>query len=241
MRKHGVRCLLMGGQACVFYGAAEFSRDIDFALWADPENLDRLHRALKELQADVIAVPPNDITYLQRGHAIHFRCRAEGTENFRIDVMSRMRGVDDFDIIWQRRTTIEVDGLEVDLLSLPDLIAAKKTQRAKDWPMIQRLVEANWYQNRHHSTPLRIAFWLRECRTPVILMQLVQTYREEAIQIAIERPLLAAAIEQNDEQLDHMLEEERQAEISKDQAYWQPLRKELEALRRRSSTNDPTS
>ena len=26
MRAHRVRALLMGGQACVFYGAAEFSR-----------------------------------------------------------------------------------------------------------------------------------------------------------------------------------------------------------------------
>jgi len=31
MREHRVRALLMGGQACVFYGAAEFSRDTDFA------------------------------------------------------------------------------------------------------------------------------------------------------------------------------------------------------------------
>jgi hypothetical protein len=38
----GVRALLMGGQACVFYGAAEFSRDVDFAVVAEPENLDRL-------------------------------------------------------------------------------------------------------------------------------------------------------------------------------------------------------
>jgi hypothetical protein len=29
MRKNGVRYLLMGGQAGVFYGAAEFSRDVD--------------------------------------------------------------------------------------------------------------------------------------------------------------------------------------------------------------------
>jgi hypothetical protein len=28
MRKNGVRNLLMGGQAWVFYGAAEFSRDL---------------------------------------------------------------------------------------------------------------------------------------------------------------------------------------------------------------------
>jgi hypothetical protein len=32
MRKNGVRYLLMGGQACVFYGAAEFSRDLDLVI-----------------------------------------------------------------------------------------------------------------------------------------------------------------------------------------------------------------
>ncbi len=50
------------------------------------------------------------------------------------------------------------------------------------------------------------------------------------MQKLLERPLFAAALEQNQEQL---LEEERQGEILKDQAYWQPLRQELEALRRR--------
>ena len=29
MRQHGVRYLLMGGQACITYGAAEFSRDTE--------------------------------------------------------------------------------------------------------------------------------------------------------------------------------------------------------------------
>ena len=54
----GVRALLMGGQACVFYGAAEFSRDTDFAIQADAANLERLSAAMRELQATVIAVPP---------------------------------------------------------------------------------------------------------------------------------------------------------------------------------------
>ena len=70
----GVRALLMGGQACVFYGAAEFSRDTDFAIQADISNLDRLNAATTELRADVIAVPPLSLEHLQRGHAIHFRC-----------------------------------------------------------------------------------------------------------------------------------------------------------------------
>jgi hypothetical protein len=31
MHTNRVRALLMGGQACVSYGAAEFSRDVDLA------------------------------------------------------------------------------------------------------------------------------------------------------------------------------------------------------------------
>ena len=55
MRAHGVEALLMGGQACILYGAAEFSRDAYFAVLASPENLSRLAGALAELQAEVIA------------------------------------------------------------------------------------------------------------------------------------------------------------------------------------------
>ena len=71
IRAHRVRALLMGGQACVFYGAAEFSRDTDLAILADAANLVRLRRALDDLQAEVIAVPPIQLKYLRGGHAIN--------------------------------------------------------------------------------------------------------------------------------------------------------------------------
>ena len=61
MQKNRVRALLMGGQACVLYGAAEFSRDIDLAIVAGPANLSRLRAALSELRAEVIAVPPSGL------------------------------------------------------------------------------------------------------------------------------------------------------------------------------------
>lgn len=35
LTRSGVRSLLMGGQACVLYGAAEFSRDTDIVVPAD--------------------------------------------------------------------------------------------------------------------------------------------------------------------------------------------------------------
>ncbi len=74
IRERKVRALLMGGQACVLYGAAEFSRDTDFAILASPANLARLRLALADLRAHVIAVPPFEAGYLRRGHAVHFRC-----------------------------------------------------------------------------------------------------------------------------------------------------------------------
>ncbi len=49
--------LLMGGQACIFYGAAEFSRDLDLLVLADAANLPNLTRASTNLGAEAIAVP----------------------------------------------------------------------------------------------------------------------------------------------------------------------------------------
>jgi hypothetical protein len=71
IQKHRVRALLMGGQACVFYGAAEFSRGTDLAILASSENLARLKKSLTDLKADVIAVPPFESKYLRKGHAVH--------------------------------------------------------------------------------------------------------------------------------------------------------------------------
>ncbi len=139
----------MGGQACVLYGAAEFSRDTDFAILASPANLSRLRAALADLQAEAIAVPPFELKYLKRGHAIHFRCHTSEAMGMRVDVMTKMRGVDPFAKLWPQRTTLLAEGgASYELMSLPDLVKAKKTQRDKDWPMIRRLVEADYFKHR---------------------------------------------------------------------------------------------
>jgi len=39
IQKHHLKMLLMGGQACVLYGAVEFCRDFDLVLLLDTENL----------------------------------------------------------------------------------------------------------------------------------------------------------------------------------------------------------
>jgi hypothetical protein len=222
----------MGGQACVFYGAAEFSRDTDLVILADASNLARLRNALAELQAKCIAVPPFELKYLRRGHAIHFRCQHPAAFRIRVDVMSRMRGVDSFQKLWRRRTTIELPtGAKCDLISLPDLVRAKKTQRDKDWPMIRRLVEAHYFQFRDQATAARVRFWLKELRTPQLLIEVAQANTVICHQSVQKRPLLIHAFKKNRLALERDLQKEEVAERIRDQHYWSPLRKELERLR----------
>jgi len=231
IRANRVRALLMGGQACVFYGAAEFSRDTDLAILASSENLAKLDKALTDLDAQVIAVPPFEASYLRKGHAVHFRCNHPDAMGMRVDVMTKMRGVDSFPKLWRRRTTISVNDSSIELMSLPDLVRAKKTQRDKDWPMVRRLVEVNYFANRENPTPDQARFWFLELRTPELLIELVLGRVELSPQLLRKRPLLRHAKAKNESLLADALLEEEKRERAADQQYWTPLKKELEMLR----------
>lgn len=221
----------MGGQACVLYGAAEFSRDTDFAILADESNLQNLKKALQDLEAVCIAVPPFERRYLDQGHAIHFRSQHQESHGMRVDVMSRLRGVDDFQTLWNRRTTFDFQGEMIEALSLPDLIQAKKTQRDKDWPMIRRLVEAHYVQNQLNPNPEQILFWLRESRTPEILISVATQNPSRISEVFTQRPFLKEILNQSPEVIQQHLDDEEKEVRALDRAYWTPLKRELEQLR----------
>ena len=218
----------MGGQACVLYGAAEFSRDTDLVILAEADNLARLRLALKALQAEVIAVPPFHSRHLQRGHAVHFRCLHPDLFRMRVDVMARMRGVDSFASLWRRRTTITFpDGLCFDVMSLQDLVRAKKTQRDKDWPMVRRLIEADYFQNRDRPSAAQIQFWMLELRSPGLLVEIATRYPAVCSRAARRRPLLLLALHGDQAAVELALHQEEMREREADRLYWQPLRAEF--------------
>jgi hypothetical protein len=232
--RSSVKCLLMGGQACVHYGAAEFSKDIDFAILSDEANLAALSQTLGKLHAELIAVPPFERRHLENGQALHFRCTEGPAKGMRIDVMSRMRGVAPFAELWKRRTTLTLPGgLGIEVLGLRDLVQAKKTQRDKDWPMIARLVEVHYLNHRGESTATQREFWFRELRNADLLTLLAAEFAEEAAALAGKRPAIAAALAQQD--VRRALRDEEERERAADQAYWEPLKKQLEELRRRKA------
>ena len=232
LKSFNVQCLLIGGQACIVYGSAEFSRDSDFVILADPENIERLKNALNALQAKPIYFPEFKIEYLRKGHACHFRCEAQDVEGLRIDILSVMRGCDAFPELWKRRMKVFVDGTTaIDVIGLKDLVQSKKTQRERDWLMIKRLVDDDINLQKGTSPPDRVKWWLMVCRTPESLNRLVGKYPELAQGMSHERPLLKYAVAGESTKLEQALWEEERLERQKDAAYWKPLRQELENLR----------
>ncbi|HEV3117821.1 MAG TPA: hypothetical protein VGY58_12255 [Gemmataceae bacterium] len=228
-----MRALLMGGQACILYGAAEFSRDVDVAVLASEANLQRLRAALAELRAEPVFVPPLGQEVLLRGHACHFRSRVAEVQGIRIDIMSVMHGCDPFDELWRRRRRLSLAGLgTIHVLSLPDLVRAKKTQRDKDWPMIRRLVEVDYHCRRSRPARAQILFWLQECRTSELLLELSRRYPILAREVAASRPAVRAACAGDVSEVERVLHAEEEALRAADRAYWQPLRAELFRWRR---------
>jgi hypothetical protein len=222
----------MGGQACILYGAAEFSRDVDVAVAVDPANLARLRAALADLEAEPVYFPQLSATALRRGHACHFRCGGDGLSGVRLDVMAVLRGVAGFESLWRRRVRLELPGrIVVDVMGLEDLVRAKKTQRDKDWPMVRRLVESDVARAPARVAATRARFWLRECRTPELLVALARRFPRPAAREARVRPAVRGALAGDIAAVERALRVEEDREREADRRYWAPLRVELERLR----------
>ena len=179
-----------------------------------------------------IYVPPLNVDYLARGHACHFRAGLDEIKGIRIDILARMRGCAPFEELWSRKKTVKINrSLTVDIIGLEDLVQSKKTQRDKDWFMFKRLLEIDILSTTRPSID-KIEWWLSECITAELLVQLSEKYPPAVKRCLENRPLLKYAAQKNLDKLASALLEEERTEREKDKIYWGPLRKELERLRR---------
>jgi hypothetical protein len=122
----------------------------------------------------------------------------------------------------------------VDVLALADLVASKKTQRDKDWVMIRRLLEVDYFGRRAAPAAGQVEFWLRELRTPELLVDLARRHEGQARSLTRDRPLIEAALAGDRDAVERQLAAEMERERVADRVYWEPLRRELAELRRRA-------
>ena len=97
--------------------------------------------------------------------------------------------------------------------------------------MIRRLVDAHYSEFQEVPNDEQVRFWLRESRTPEVLVRLAVSHPDLFREISPQRPLLTEALAGSISALEEELHREQTREKEADAAYWQPLKRELEILR----------
>lgn len=123
LNSNNVCYLLVGGWAIGIYGNPRATKDIDFLVAMDDENLEKLKIALIEFGA-----PPIDLgQFKEKGQVIRM-----GSSPIQIDIINEATGID-IKECYSRRNIVKVEGLEVSLISKEDLVKNKKASgRTKD-------------------------------------------------------------------------------------------------------------
>ena len=180
-----VRYLLISGQATVLYGAATFSEDLDIWLCPQDANLQRFIKALRTLRARYYKLTPSlTITYLRKGHGFHFTLPAEDRPDWYLDVMGVPPRSSAFNVAWRRSIRMKTPLGMVPVVSVPDLVELKKTQRLEDYAVISRLVVALMNKSGLPTEALaqaglkpshRLARWaVQNIFSPALLTELIQ-------------------------------------------------------------------
>ena len=113
LNSEGVRYLLLGGYAVNYHGHHRFTGDIDLWIAIDAENTRRVSAALQRFGFAPDSVKPEQFAEPGKVHMF-------GVKPVRVDLLTGPSGVE-FDACYARRVVDTLDGVEVSIISLPDL------------------------------------------------------------------------------------------------------------------------
>jgi predicted nucleotidyltransferase len=121
----GVDFMLVGGYAVALHGWPRTTFDIDFWIMANPENAKSVMCAIRAFGAPLMDLEESD--FHRPGMVFQI-----GVPPQRIDIISAVDGLD-YAEASQRAVKMNVDGLEIKVISLDDLIVNKRASgRPKD-------------------------------------------------------------------------------------------------------------
>jgi predicted nucleotidyltransferase len=130
-----VKFILVGAYAIAVQGYPRTTMDIDFWVMPDPENADALLRALEQFGAPLQDLSKNDL----QEEGVVFQI---GVAPRRIDILTAIDGLT-FEDAFTRSELLEIEGIPVHVLSIPDLITNKRaTGRTKDLADAEMLEKA---------------------------------------------------------------------------------------------------
>ena len=125
LKDEKVDFLVVGAYALAAHGFPRATGDLDIWIRNDLENAHRIMRALTKFGAPATQLSSEDFTSTDL--IVQF-----GVEPCRIDLLTGISGVE-FEEAWENRVSIEIDNLEIFILSKQDLLTNKlATGRDKD-------------------------------------------------------------------------------------------------------------
>jgi len=237
-----VRYLVIAGRASIFYGATEFTRDLD--IWVEPgtENLTLIRQAMKRLGARKRFLPPLERKYLLRGHAAHYMIG-----DFRVDILGRPPRAGKFSAAQTIAEAAVIGGVLCKFVDLANLVNMKKTQRARDYEIIQRLVDAVFeYADTHPDEQDKLGPWLAgELRTPENLCRMAKKWKNGKTYLEkCNRPICKDILKMKtfdkkaNECLLFKLEKETQELRFRDREYWRKKISEIKRMAKKNKKNE---
>lgn len=128
----GVRFLLVGAYAMAAHGFPRATMDIDFWVMPSPGNAEAVVRALRRFGAPMDRISKTD--FETEGTIIQI-----GVAPRRIDIITAASGLQ-FEETWARSLAVTIEGVEVRVPSIPDLIVNKRASgRKKDLADVEAL------------------------------------------------------------------------------------------------------
>ena len=142
LNNHGVRFMIVGGEAVIFYGHIRLTGDVDVFFDRSPGNTVRLFEALQKYWQGVIPGLDDPSQLEDSGVVFQF-----GIPPNRIDLLNDIDGVS-FDDAWPRRTEVMIgdvaDRIPLSYIGLDDLIVNKRVSgRPKDLDDLPFLIDAS--------------------------------------------------------------------------------------------------
>jgi predicted nucleotidyltransferase len=118
LNANDVKYLVIGGYAVNFHGYPRYTKDIDFWVWLDESNINRLLISLESFGFGALGLTKDDLlnpsNIVQLGH-----------EPCRIDIISEVEG-ETFEDCFYRKRQVDLDDIFINFIGIEDLIRVKQ-------------------------------------------------------------------------------------------------------------------
>ncbi len=136
LNENDVKYLVVGGFAVAYHGYPRYTKDIDFWVWAHPENAEKVIKTIKDFGFCMLGFQKEDL--LDPNNIVQL-----GYEPNRIDLIIDLEGLD-FETCFTNCQDAEFEGVPIHFINLDDLVKNKmSTGRLKDKVDAQTLVKKN--------------------------------------------------------------------------------------------------